>query len=372
MKNLLLSLFLFLTTLSIGQTVIYNDNCETSGYNWFGFPINPQFPNVYSTYLGGVTATADGPSNKPLYVSTSNSFGLYGLGPSGSGSEFERYQLPNITGLNPSKIYRFSFKLMAYAENYTSFNGSGLDASDSVTVRVSVNNGPYVIESIIKGWTNSYWSFDASGTINETANGVPNVYRKTSGSGGDQENTGFGFSKYNLTLTNITDIQIRIDMRANYGGSNYGEWWVIDDMLLIEEVSLPIELYTFEGECIQNKNLITWSTASEHNNDYFIIERSADGENWSIINKTTGMGNSTMLTKYSCVDNTFGKRINYYRLTQVDFDGANKTYGPISIDNRSNKVVLRSVNLLGQEVDENEKGIIILIYEDGTMEKVFR
>lgn len=372
MKNLLLSLFLFLTTLSISQTVIYNDNCETSGYNWFGYPTNPQFPNVYSTYLGGVTATADGPSNKPLYVSTSNSFRLYGLGPSGSGSEFERYQLPNITGLNPSKIYRFSFKLMAYAENYTSFNGSGLDASDSVTVRVSVNNGPYVIESIIKGWTNSYWSFDASGTINETANGVPNVYRKTSGSGGDQENTGFGFSKYNLTLTNITDIQIRIDMRANYGGSNYGEWWVIDDMLLIEEVSLPIELYTFEGECIQNKNLITWSTASEHNNDYFIIERSADGENWSIINKTTGMGNSTMLTKYSCVDNTFGKRINYYRLTQVDFDGANKTYGPISIDNRSNKIVLRSVNLLGQEVDENEKGIIIIIYEDGTMEKVFR
>jgi hypothetical protein len=84
------------------------------------------------------------------------------------------------------------------------------------------------------------------------------------------------------------------------------------------------------------------------------------------------MGNSTLLTKYSYLDDSFGKRINYYRLTQVDFDGANKTYGPISIDNRSNKIVLRSVNLLGQEVDENEKGIIILIYEDGTMEKVFR
>ena len=84
------------------------------------------------------------------------------------------------------------------------------------------------------------------------------------------------------------------------------------------------------------------------------------------------MGNSNTLTKYSCIDNTFGKRINYYRLTQIDFDGASKTYGPITIDNRSTKIVVKCINSLGQEVDENEKGILFLIYNDGTIEKVVR
>ena len=368
MKNLLLSLFLFLTTILNSQTVLYNDNCETSGYNWYGYPTS----GLYSMYFGGTTSTSDGPSNKPLYVSNSNSFGLYGVGGSNTPGEYERYQLPNITGLDPNKLYRFTFKLMAYAQNISGFSGSGLDVTDSVTVRVSVNNGPYVIESIIKGWTNSYWSFNASGTINETANGVPNVYRKTSGFGGNQENTGFGFSTYNLLLTNISQIAIRIDMRANYGGSNYGEWWVIDDMQLIEENGLPVELYTFEGSSIDNLNLITWSTASEHNNDYFIIERSTDGENWLTTNKTTGMGNSTMLTKYSCIDNTFDKRINYYRLTQIDFNGEYKIYGPISIDNRTTKKVVKCINSLGQEVNSDTKGFIFEVYEDGTMRKIIR
>jgi hypothetical protein len=42
------------------------------------------------------------------------------------------------------------------------------------------------------------------------------------------------------------------------------------------------------------------------------------------------------------------------------------------IDNRSTKIVVKCINSLGQEVDENEKGILFLIYNDGTIEKVVR
>jgi hypothetical protein len=223
----------------------------------------------------------------------------------------------------------------------------------------------------ILGNTNATWPFTNTGTVDHTTNGS---FTNSAAPTGDVYTVNAGASTatastYTLTFPQgLTSIAIDFYCRINSAGE---EWW-LDNIQLIRIDPLPVELYTFEGECIQNKNLITWSTATEHNNDYFIIERSTDGENWSTINKTIGMGNSTLLTKYSYLDDSFGKRINYYRLTQVDFDGANKTYGPISIDNRSNKIVLRSVNLLGQEVDENEKGIIILIYEDGTMEKVFR
>lgn len=368
MRKYILTLILGLFTfMSIGQTILYNDNCETSGYNWYGYPTS----GLYSMYFGGTTSASDGPSNKPLYVSNSNSFGLYGVGGSSSGSEYERYQLPNITGLDPNKLYRFTFKLMAYAQNISGFSGSGLDAADSVTVRVSVNNGPYVIESIIKGWTNSYWSFNASGTINETANGVPNVYRKTSGSGGDQENTGFGFSTYNLLLTNITQIAIRIDMRANYGGSNYGEWWVIDDMELIEESGLPIELLSFEGSKEEDYNLLKWSTASEQNNDYFLLERSEDGVKWDNINITNSVENSNTKMDYSFRDFTFTNKLNYYRLTQVDLNGVSETFDVITVNNSQKmKKVLKITNTLGQEVSQDTKGILIITYTDGTSEKI--
>jgi hypothetical protein len=357
MKNLLLSLFLFLTTLSISQTIIEYDNMETSSTNylsagWF-------LPSPTSGWFTNAS------------VSPTTSAVIYGLGNGSSGIEQDWYSMPTIGGLDPNTEYKLRFRVASYTFSNSTAATRGLDIADYLSVQVSSNGGAYVTEMRILGNTNATWPFTSSGVVNHTANGS---FTNSAAPTGDVYTVNAGASTttastYTITFPQgLTSIAIDFYCRINSAGE---EWW-LDNIELIRTDALPIELYTFEGECIQNKNLITWSTASEHNNDYFIIERSTDGENWSIINKTTGMGNSTMLTKYSCVDNTFGKRINYYRLTQVDFDGANKTYGPISIDNRSNKIVLRSVNLLGQEVDENEKGIIILIYEDGTMEKVFR
>jgi hypothetical protein len=52
---------------------------------------------------------------------------------------------------------------------------------------------------------------------------------------------------------------------------------------------------------------------------------------------------------------------------------ANKEYGPIAIDNRQRiKQVIRTINLLGQLVDENATGVIIEIYEDGSIRKTIR
>ena len=38
----------------------------------------------------------------------------------------------------------------------------------------------------------------------------------------------------------------------------------------------------------------------------------------------------------------------------------------------SNKKVIKRVNLLGQEINENYKGVIFEIYEDGTMRRILR
>lgn len=133
--------------------------------------------------------------------------------------------------------------------------------------------------------------------------------------------------------------------------------------------SLPVELSLFYGENSDDINIIKWETESEYNSDHFILYRSITDkftEN-NIIGYTQSVGNSNVKTKYFFYDEVFPKEINYYLLIQMDIDGKYTEYGPISIDNRVLKnVIVKTVNLLGQEIDDNYIGIVIDIYEDGS------
>lgn len=84
---------------------------------------------------------------------------------------------------------------------------------------------------------------------------------------------------------------------------------------------LPIELINFEANAEPEAIAVQWSTASETNNDYFTLERSEDGENFSEITRVQGAGNTSFLKEYSYLDKLPLNGINYYRLKQTDFDG---------------------------------------------------
>ena len=136
---------------------------------------------------------------------------------------------------------------------------------------------------------------------------------------------------------------------------------------------LPVELIYFDGVGNTSFNKLIWSTASEHNSDYFQIERSIDGVEWKTIGTKTASGNSNTKIDYSFIDSFDDFVINYYRLVQVDYDGQYKIYGPISVDNtKSTKKVVGYINLFGQEVNSDTKGFIFEVYEDGTMKKIIR
>jgi hypothetical protein len=142
---------------------------------------------------------------------------------------------------------------------------------------------------------------------------------------------------------------------------------------IIPPTGLPVELLYFEGVAYATHNTLKWSTASEHNSDYFQIERSIDGVEWKTIGTKTASGNSNTKIDYSFIDSFDDFVINYYRLVQVDYDGQYKIYGPISLDNtKSFKKVVKYINLLGQEVNLDIKGFIFEVYEDGTMRKIIR
>jgi hypothetical protein len=94
---------------------------------------------------------------------------------------------------------------------------------------------------------------------------------------------------------------------------------------------LPVELVSFAANCEDNNTVaVNWTTASEHNSDYYTVEKSRDGSIWNVLKTIPAAGNSTQLINYSVADATDVSGTIYYRLTQVDVDGALKVYDIVS------------------------------------------
>jgi len=94
---------------------------------------------------------------------------------------------------------------------------------------------------------------------------------------------------------------------------------------------LPIELVMFDATCEDGKVVLNWATASEKNNQYFSVERSADGLAWEEVGRVSGAGNSNTLLNYSETDAQPLNGLSYYRLKQTDYDGASETFAPANI-----------------------------------------
>ena len=102
---------------------------------------------------------------------------------------------------------------------------------------------------------------------------------------------------------------------------------------------LPIELLSFDATLNGNHVDLTWTTATERENDYFTIERSVDGLNWEFVAQQAGAGYSSEILNYADNDYMPLPGVSYYRLKQTDYNGE-FTYSDIRTINRlSNEVV---------------------------------
>lgn len=102
-------------------------------------------------------------------------------------------------------------------------------------------------------------------------------------------------------------------------------------------ITLPVKWLAVEASYVNKSVNINWRTASEINNDYFVIERSEDGIRYQYIDRVKGAGNSTTLREYNCVDEKPLNGINYYRIKQTNYDGTGEYSGTIAIFITENK-----------------------------------
>jgi hypothetical protein len=162
----------------------------------------------------------------------------------------------------------------------------------------------------VSSWTTPGGNFNWTSPIatSTAAAVVGNVAGLVSGRGG---------ALNNLNWTNGSTLWIRW-IELNDAGIDHG---LAIDNFTLSNIVLPVTFNNFDVSKENKKSDISFSSASETNNDYFSIERSEEGRNFSSIGTLKGAGNSSREIRYEYTDEKPLPGINYYRIKQTDFDG---------------------------------------------------
>jgi hypothetical protein len=85
--------------------------------------------------------------------------------------------------------------------------------------------------------------------------------------------------------------------------------------------ALPVTLTSFNVKASGSSVEANWTTSSEINNDYFTLERSTNGRDFTEAGKIDGHGTTQVEQSYSYEDKEPLPGVSYYRLKQTDFNG---------------------------------------------------
>jgi hypothetical protein len=282
----------------------------------------------------------------------------------------------NITNNDPTGITSVIFGTISNTSvggpAYTDFTSQSTtleqEGSYQLNVRVNTDGNWTVNTKVWIDWNQNY-EFEVSeeyslGSSTNTTNGITSLSPLTIIVPID--------ATLGETRMRIVSVESSDPAPLACGTQLYGE---AEDykLSIIPPTGLPVELLYFYGTKYPSFNLLKWSTASESNSDYFSIEESTDGLTWKKIGDIKASGNSNYKIDYTYIHTFTYDDIHYYKLIQYDYDGQFKEYGPIGIDNTLKKSkLIKITNLLGQEIDENYKGVVIEIYEDGKIIRTIR
>ncbi len=140
--------------------------------------------------------------------------------------------------------------------------------------------------------------------------------------------------------------------------------WKLNQYDVIVSAILPVQLDNFRA-VKNNKSVdLFWETIQETNNDFFTVERSDDGYRFEIIGKVIGAGNSDRPLNYRFVDKAPKLGINYYRLTQTDFDGKDESFDVVNVEFNTtattiNPTLVQDVLMLSLEAKETNGQVVI-------------
>ena len=105
--------------------------------------------------------------------------------------------------------------------------------------------------------------------------------------------------------------------------------------------SLPVKLISFTAQQFDENIILKWQTASEHNNDYFTLERAFNTQDFEEVARIMGAGNSNEVQSYKFLDQDVDLSNSiYYRLKQTDYDGAFTYSEIIAVNAKQDEITL--------------------------------
>lgn len=116
--------------------------------------------------------------------------------------------------------------------------------------------------------------------------------------------------------------------------SDWGQNIYIDDVNLVAvpKTTMPVKLVRFTATASgPSKNIVSWTTASEINTEYFSVERSMNGNEFVALGKQNAKGASDAKTNYVFNDDNAAASVLHYRLNMVDKDGKSEYSNIITV-----------------------------------------
>ncbi|MFP5041214.1 pectinesterase family protein [Parasediminibacterium sp. JCM 36343] len=123
----------------------------------------------------------------------------------------------------------------------------------------------------------------------------------------------------NITLKPNDTLTIRL--YYGLGSTSTPRWGYLKNVIVKgnpTSITLPLSLLSFTASYAQGTAALSWSTASEVNTAYFVVEKSSDGVSFATLT-TIVSHNTAGVNNYS--DNQAQASTVYYRLKMVDKDG---------------------------------------------------
>jgi len=207
---------------------------------------------------------------------------------------------------------------------FTTAPSSGYNLLSYFNSWAGVPNGPVSNEcptnnySLFPAFNHGYWTIDAS-TGSPTGTYTTTLYNR-----GYTNNVGLAWTIMkrtpsgtgSWTLNGLCSGASTAAATVRTSMSNFSDFATVQ-----YGNPLPIELINFSAEALHSGVIAKWTTATEINNDYFIVQRSKDGSSFEPIGEVKGAGNSNSVLNYELYDAQPYTGINYYRLKQVDYNG---------------------------------------------------
>ena len=135
-------------------------------------------------------------------------------------------------------------------------------------------------------------------------------------------------------------VRVEYPLHRSMDGQRFSRWFYGYASAHGDIGVLPVELLQFDGEAVEQGNLLNWATASENGTDKFLVERSLDAVEFRSVGEVQAVGESAVPVFYEWTDLSAPIGVTYYRLRILDHD-ATWTYSPaIAITRKAKLMVL--------------------------------